>query len=87
MSRTSELNRQARQRPSGRDGFDQHLHSHTQFMAGTGSVFRRTARYILDMAFWQPDPDHPQYQQSATLHPADGHFATAGQGIYLTRWR
>ncbi len=82
-----ELNRQARQRSSRHDGFHQHLHSHTLFLAGNGSAFRRTARYILDTAFWQPDPDHPHNHHSATTHPADGHFATTGQGIYLIRWR
>jgi hypothetical protein len=34
-----------------------------------------------------PISDHPHYYHSATLHPADGHFATTGQGIHLVRWR
>ncbi|MGW4501588.1 hypothetical protein ACWENR_23615 [Micromonospora sp. NPDC004336] len=82
-----ELNRRARRRPSLRDGFHQRLHAHTLFMAGNTVAFRRTARYILDMALWRPDPGQPGAYHSATMHPADGHFATTGQGIYLVRRR
>jgi hypothetical protein len=82
-----ELNRQARRRSSPREVFHQRLHSHTVFMAGSGVAFRRTARYVLDMALWRPDPGHPGTYHSATVHPADGHFATSCQGIYLIRWR
>lgn len=82
-----ELNRQARQGSSRRDRFHQGLHSHTLFMAGNGVAFRRTARYVLDMALWRPDLGQPGTYHSATVHPADGHFATTCQGIYLIRWR
>ncbi|MET7877649.1 hypothetical protein ACPXB1_29985 [Micromonospora sp. DT68] len=82
-----ELNRQARRRSFNRDRFHQRLHAHTLFMAGSAVAFRRTARYVLDMALQRPDPGHPGTYHSATLHPVDGHFATTGQGIYLIRWR
>ncbi|MGC4750528.1 hypothetical protein ACLQ28_33425 [Micromonospora sp. DT201] len=82
-----ELNRQARWRSSHRDRFHQRLHAHTLFMTGNAIAFRRTARYILDLALWHPDPSHPGTYHSATVHPADGHFATTRQGIYLIRWR
>lgn len=81
-----ELNRHAHRRSSHRDRFHQHLHGHTLFMAGNAAAFRRTARYVLDMALWRPDPDRPGYH-SATVHPADGHFATDCQGMYLMRWQ
>lgn len=82
-----ELNRQARRRSSHRNRFHQRLHAHTLFMAGNRAAFQRTARYILDMALWRPDLGHPGTYHSATLHPADGHFAATGQGIYLIRRR
>ncbi len=82
-----ELNRQARRRSSRRDSFHQRLHAHTLFMAGNGVAFRRTARYVLDMALRRPGLGDPGNYHSATLHPADGHFATTGQGIYFIRWR
>lgn len=82
-----ELNRQARRRSSRRETFHQRLHAHTLFLAGDGATFRRTARYVLDMALARPDLRHPGTYHSATLHPADGHFAASGQGIYLLRWR
>jgi hypothetical protein len=82
-----ELNRQARRRSFRRDSFRQRLHAHTLFMAGSAVAFRRTARYVLDMALRRPNPSHPGTYHSATVHPTDGHFATPGQGIYLIRWR
>ncbi len=81
-----EANRRARQREC-RDRFHQHLHSHTLFLAGTTQAFRRTARYVLDMALHRPDPNQPGSYHSATLHPADGHFAAGCQGLYLIRVR
>lgn len=81
-----ELNGQADRRCSRGDGFHQRLHANTLFMAGNRVAFRRTARYVLDMALWQPDPHDPIWH-SASLHPADGHFATACRGIYLIRWK
>ena len=49
-----ELNRQARRRSFNRDRFHQRLHAHTLFMAGNAVAFRRTARYVLDMALQRP---------------------------------
>ncbi|QGN50969.1 hypothetical protein GKC29_25245 [Micromonospora sp. WMMC415] len=80
------MNRRTRQREC-RDRFHQRLHSQTLFMAGTTPAFRRTARYLLDMALRRPDPNHPGSYHSATLHPADGHFATGCQGLHLIRWQ
>ncbi|PZG13131.1 hypothetical protein C1I95_24340 [Micromonospora craterilacus] len=82
-----ELNRQARRRSSHRDRFHQRLHAHTLFMAGNTVAFRRTARYVLDMALRRLDPSHLGTYHPATVHPADPHFATPGPGIYLIRGR
>ncbi|WP_328422446.1 hypothetical protein OG470_08530 [Micromonospora sp. NBC_00389] len=82
-----EINRQAHQRSSRSDRFHQRLHSHTLFLAGNAVAYRRTARYLLDMALWRPDFRQPGTYHSSTLHPADGHFATTCQGLYLIRQR
>ncbi|MCI4066203.1 hypothetical protein MRQ36_28100 [Micromonospora sp. R77] len=82
-----ELNRQSRRGSSPRDRFHQRLHGNTLFLAGNAVAFRRTARYVLDLALRRPALGHSGTYHSATVHPADGHFATTGQGIYLIRWR
>lgn len=61
------------------------VQAHTLILLGTAGNFLHTARYILDLALWQPEPDGSGYR-SATLHPSDSQLDRRGQGISLIRW-
>ncbi|MEV0435562.1 hypothetical protein [Nocardia sp. NPDC050413] len=78
-------NAEWRWRRPARDRLHETVQAHTLILLGTADNFSHTARYILDLALWQPDPDILDYH-SATLHPSDGQLDQRGQGIYLIRW-
>ncbi|MFE9581009.1 hypothetical protein ACFYO1_31865 [Nocardia sp. NPDC006044] len=71
-------------RPAGARLHEQ-VHAHTLILLGTAGNYLHTARYILDLALWQPDSDGLGYR-SATVHPSDGQLDRRGQGISLIRW-